>query len=448
MASTRTAHLACTSTAGCTAPEPLRNLKTSTSSTSLEKSSARPIPSASDGTDSGYATQTSTPNDPEKDNQPRFAIAPSFRKHLFKKEIALREYQHLSVSEAAWIRFRDLQKVLFGRPLFEYIAKKHPKLLLKNRGQLLDCSFRLVMVGETEASATPRIVVQCDKSIVKTVRRYFGQPNIKEQYEPPEEDNVFPSLQLHVFDKAPVKMSATDQIPVWLAYAPITNSDVIAIVKVEDNSGERYATIGGAIEVVDELGNVKRWGLTVGHIFNTELPPRKTHTMLPNHPDIAASNYKQAQMSGDDEESSSDDASSVFDDETDGGTEFVLESGTTTAHLPSGSVSSIFNSERFTQSLAVTAGHGASLSHHSHDWAIVDAPGVHPSPFRLPQGDSRLRFRENRQVTIYSGSAGPRLGSLSARSTFVMSGMDGSVIEIHTLKLRDRSGTWFPFHRI
>ena len=178
----------------------MQTLKTLTPSESFERSSAKTITSPSYDTDSGYATLANTPNDPVKVNHPAFIVTAGFPKRLLKKKIVLREYGNLEISDGEWTRFSDLQRLIFGRLLFEYIADKHAKLFRHNKGQLLECSFRLVMLGEIEASATSRIVVQCDKIIAKTVRQYFCQPNIREQYESPEEHNLFPSLKLHVFD--------------------------------------------------------------------------------------------------------------------------------------------------------------------------------------------------------------------------------------------------------
>ena len=447
MATTQIEHLRWTPPMDLIACEPLRALETLTPSDSFERSSARATTSPSDGTDSGYATLANTPNDPVKANQATFTVSASFPKRLFKKKIVLREYEHLEIPDNEWARFRDLQRLIFGRPLFEYIADKHPKLLRHNKGQLLECSFRLVMLGENEASATSRILVQCDKIVAKTVRQYFCQPNIREQYECPAEHNLFPSLKLHVFDRAPVKKAATGPIRIGLSYNDLYDPDRI-LVKVESDIGPRYATIGGAVVITDHDGSVKRWNLTVGHVFDF---PDTSHSAPCHHPPEAVTEYEHAQSYEENERCCSNCSGSIRDDGMDSETQFVLEKDSTTARPGSGICSprveslsdlSLSEFQSSTQALAVTAGHGVPLSHRSHDWAIIDAPYVGPCWFGLPSGGPYAASQRTRQVIFHSGTGSAQTGTLSKRPTFVMSGVDGSVVENYTLRLWDRSGTF------
>ena len=449
MAATQIEQRRWTSPTDLIACEPLRALKTLTPSNSFKRLSARATASASDSTDSGYATLSDTPNDAVMANQSTFTVSASFPKRLFKKNIVLREYEHLEISDIEWARFRDLQRLIFGRPLFAYIAEKHPKLLRHNKGQLLECSFRLVVLGENEASATSRILVQCDKIVAKTVRQYFCQPNIREQYECPEEHNLFPSLKLHVFDRAPVKRAATGPIRIRLTYDYLYKPDR-TFVKVENGIGARYATIGGAVEITGHDGSVKRWNLTVGHLFDENLPDN-SH-LAPSHPGAEAVTEHQSTSSfGENEHCCSDNTSQIRDDGMDSETQFVLEEDSTTAHLRSGICSSSVESlsvmyptpfDKCTEALAVTAGHGVPLSHRNYDWAIIDAPRVNPCPFGLPSEGPHVASQQTRQVVFHSGTGGAQTGILSKRPTFVMSGVDGSVVENYTLRLRDRPGTY------
>ena len=361
----------------------------------------------------------------------------------------LREYENLEISDAEWARFRDLQRLIFGRPLFEYIAEKHPKLLRHNKGQLLECSFRLAVLGENEASATSRILVQCGKIIAKTVRQYFCQPNIKEQYEFSEEHNPFPSLKLHVFDRAPVRKAATGPIQIGLSYNYLYEPDRV-FVKVENDDGARYATIGGAIEITSDDGSVKRWNLTVGHVFDENLP-NNSYLAPSQPPDEAVTEHEPATSLGENEHCCSDDTDQICDDGMDSETQFVLEGHSITARLRSGICSpsvewfsdlSLSGFHRYTKALVVTAGHGVPLSHRSHDWAIIDAPHVNPCPFGLPSGGPYAASQHTRQVVFHSGTGAAQTGILSQRPTFIMSGVDGSVVENYTLRLRDRSGTY------
>lgn len=443
MATTQTQYLRCTAPTDLMACESLRTLNTLTPSTSnsFDGPSARATTSPSDGTDSGYATLTNTPNDAVKANQPTFTISASFPKRLFKKKIVLREYEHLEISDVEWARFRDLQRLIFGRPLFEYIADKRPELLHHQKGQLLECSFRLVMLGENEGSATSRILIQCDKIVAKTVRQYFCQPNIREQYESREDNNLFRSFKLHVFDRAPAKKAATEPICIGLSYNCLYDPGGI-LVKVESDVGARYATIGGAVEITSNDGSVKKWNLTVGHVFNEHLTD-DSH-LAPSYPAREAVTESEPTPSfGDNEHCCSDDVGQKGDDGMDSETQFVLEEDSTS--LERLADLSLPGFQKSTQALAVTAGHGVPLSHRSHDWAIIDTPHVSPCPFGRPSRGPYTASRQTRQVIFYSGTRGTQIGILSTRPTFVMSGVDGAVVENYTLRLRDRLGTFSVF---
>lgn len=81
----------------------------------------------------------------------------------------------------------------------------------------------------------------------------------------------------------------------------------------------------------------------------------------------------------------------------------------------------------------MTAGHGVPLSHRSHDWAIIDAPHVSLCPFGLPSRGPHAAAQQTSPVMFHGGSGGTQAGIWSKRPTFVMSGVDGSVVENYTL---------------
>lgn len=86
-------------------------------------------------------------------------------------------------------RFHDLQE-LFARPLWDHLieAKINPGLIL----------FKLKMIGESEATATPRIVVLCNKTASKMVRRFFNQQHIRREYQPSDADSFLPSFEIFI----------------------------------------------------------------------------------------------------------------------------------------------------------------------------------------------------------------------------------------------------------
>jgi hypothetical protein len=229
-----------------------------------------------------------------------------------------------------------------------------------------------------------------------------------------------------------------------------TSTDFRIFVKVENDVGARYATIGGAVEITSDDGSVKRWNLTVSHVFDENISDNG-HLASSHPPHKAVTEYDSVQIIGDNAHRCSDNAGPVRDDGMDSETQFVLEKDSTTARSRSGICSpsvewlsdlSLSGFQRSTQALAVTAGHGVPLSHRNHDWAIIDAPHVSPCPFRLPSEKPHAASQQTSQVMFHTGSGGTRTGILSKRPTFVMSGVDGSVVENYTLRLRDRSGTF------
>ena len=108
--------------------------------------------------DSGYASASSTPS--------RFSAVSSLPGTKFK-------IFGIDASDHERKRFADIKEFV-EKDLRDIYASAR----LVSAGPI---SMRLALLGETKETARTRIVVFCDKSLVKKVRGYFQQPQIAEQ---------------------------------------------------------------------------------------------------------------------------------------------------------------------------------------------------------------------------------------------------------------------------
>lgn len=155
--------------------------------------------------DSGYASQASRSGGttPENNTQPEFTLQP--RRLFGRKPIKLKPFNK-EIPKQVEDRFSDLAE-LFDKPLFDYVSQLGAKFTA--------ISIKLKILGENEASAKPWILVLCDRSIVKRVREYFNQSDVKQEYSPVNLDLNLPAFQVIVCDKPPRPIGANDSIEVY-----------------------------------------------------------------------------------------------------------------------------------------------------------------------------------------------------------------------------------------
>ena len=175
----------------------------------------------SGGTDSGYATpvpspETLTPGSCRRAFPPAGALC---SRRLFPRKVtSLRSFDKES-TEATRCRFYDLRK-LFDKPLYRYLTLNKPE------AQIDSISIKLMVLGESEASAKPWVVVLCDAAISKPVKKYFNQRIVRQEFQCHDVDPVLPPLQVVVCDRPPRRMGATDSVEIygdsWSEGLPIT----------------------------------------------------------------------------------------------------------------------------------------------------------------------------------------------------------------------------------
>ncbi|KAF7506723.1 hypothetical protein GJ744_011447 [Endocarpon pusillum] len=217
--------------------------------------------------DSGYSSLVDSPNSPSPGTLARKeSITYASRRLLPKKPRKLRIYDK-PIDQPTQARFLDL-KVLFGRTLHEFLAKK--------KVTFTAIQMRLSVMGEDEASAKPWIIIACEKATLKTVKQFFGQPDIKQELQP--NTGEWPAFELIVCDRALRLLFADADIdievfaPDWhfIKDLPLPSACGRAIKAVVGEK-TRTATLGGMINVLSQKGEIKRYGLTSGHILPGDL---------------------------------------------------------------------------------------------------------------------------------------------------------------------------------
>jgi hypothetical protein len=247
---------------------------TNSSTTALPSSCTEQMVMGSGGLDSGYASQSSTPDTSKVTFVDRGVVSGrNIWAHAFRKTKELRPYNK-PIPQLTHERFSDLRE-LYADSLNEFTRN-----LPNCRGVLMS----LQVLGENEATAEPWVFVQCDKAIFKRVSNFFKQPFVKIEFEPPKPTDLSPRLRVIV---CPLKLR---QLAKYTALSsqhnPLALSDIIQIFGDQDgissgtlcgtqvmngiSHGLRKATMGGVIVVADKKGEVKLFGMTAGHFLLQE----------------------------------------------------------------------------------------------------------------------------------------------------------------------------------
>jgi hypothetical protein len=232
---------------------------------------------SSDGIDSGYASQRSTPD------AARFAdtvvISGNGGKRLWshplRKPKKLKPYNKL-IPATTRERFSDLRE-LYADSLND---------LTRSLPNCPSALMSLQVLGEDEATAEPWVFVQCDKKVFKKVSAFFKQPLIKMEFEPPNPSPYSPRLRVLVcpltprqlaklVEEASTKPPADNSSPPTVISANMNNMPSGTLCGLQINTKNngmrrRMATIGGLIMLTDKEGEKHFYGLTAGHFLSGE----------------------------------------------------------------------------------------------------------------------------------------------------------------------------------
>jgi len=155
-------------------------------------------------------------------------------------------------------RFRALTDLYYG-----------PKFCKKIRaGEAKDpvVSLKCMVLGETEATAKPWIVVFCAKEIVGKVKSFFAKSERRKDFQPHNGEPDEPCLNVAVYDRAPIATNL-DGVPDVFCNLLTTTSDSLCgqLIRVGTGEGARVCTIGGLVEVKKSGGPPLLYGMTTAH---------------------------------------------------------------------------------------------------------------------------------------------------------------------------------------
>ena len=204
--------------------------------------------------DSGYASEASTPKKQTSDDTP---IRHRIKSLPPRSVIKLRRYNK-AIPLATQRRFDDL---------LDFVCHPLRTFILDARVKYTGVLMRVETLGETEDSAKPWVIVQCDSSMLRKVKQFFEQPQIKSQFRPNTEETNLPSLDVCFCDRPPCLMGAASA-PVWRHPAAPSFAQSLcgaAVVYGDANTGQT-AVIGGIIEVKHFTGKSNFYAMKVAHL--------------------------------------------------------------------------------------------------------------------------------------------------------------------------------------
>lgn len=199
------------------------------------KSTAKTISSA--GSDSGYGSTSNATDGLATDHSQDFPDGVALPRRIFERKVTKLKLFDREVPQLTQHRFHDLHE-LFERPLCDHLieAKINPYPI----------SLKLKVLGESEATAKPWIVVLCNKAASKRVRHFFNQQQIKAEYQPRKPDSFQPSFEVFVCNRPPRPMAGTE------VYGDLDQRSTTcgSLIKVGEGHDCRFATLGGVIKYV------------------------------------------------------------------------------------------------------------------------------------------------------------------------------------------------------
>ncbi|KAL3417855.1 hypothetical protein PVAG01_10864 [Phlyctema vagabunda] len=211
------------------------------------------------GLDSGYASAVTTKNNsPELDSSIETNIrSKSFVPQLQRpRTIEQLKLFNLPIAQAVQDRFDDLNE-LFSDRLIRYLAKE--------RVGLTGISIRLRTLGASEETAVPWVLVQCDKSAGKRVRKFFSQPDVKREYQA-DATLGLPRLPVYILERPPRALAACDQLSIYGDRLDHLSPTLCgSVISIGDFGNRRAATIGGLIKVQMSEKEFLLYGMTAGH---------------------------------------------------------------------------------------------------------------------------------------------------------------------------------------
>ncbi|TGO14320.1 hypothetical protein BTUL_0055g00700 [Botrytis tulipae] len=217
----------------------------------------------SEGLDSGYASQATTPDTPRPSVDRSVTDGKALWPRPLRKPKLLQAYNK-PIPPLTWERFSDLRE-------------QYAESLNNFTRSLPSCSsvlMTLQVLGEDEESAEPWVFVQCDKSVFKKVNNFFKKPLIKVDFEPSQPDDRSPRLRVLVCPLKPRYLTKdsglssehdshiNEEAILIFSKSPIHDTLCGTRITTEDSC---QATIGGIIKIVHIDGRERFFGMSARH---------------------------------------------------------------------------------------------------------------------------------------------------------------------------------------
>ncbi|RYP84095.1 hypothetical protein DL769_001240 [Monosporascus sp. CRB-8-3] len=326
--------------------------------------------------DSGYGSLVSTPNTNKSLTEgPQFpARHPSSRDILDKP-----------IPKDLNDRFLDF-KILYTEALWKSLSGK--------RGRNLgDISMKLRYKGETEADAQLYIVVQCERRILRKVKKFFDNSDVRE--------TLGSDFRLHFIDSGLIRLLSSDTATVSSSPGNIRDTMCGTAIEMSLGGDSRRATLGGLIVVITTKKSL--YALTAGHpLASLGTDPSKCPSDWSDESDWEGSDadedYIPLQLPGSAEDIRSQEFYNPCDQK--------IQIGTIKA--------SSFRSIK---------------REGNHDWALVELSNEYWAPNCLSQSSTGRGTSEERRITVAVDADGAR-----HKDHCCVSDLSLSTLEIHLSK--------------
>ncbi|RSL51317.1 hypothetical protein CEP53_008473 [Fusarium sp. AF-6] len=364
-----------------------------------------------------------------------------------------------AVDDHTLSRFHLVQSQI-EKPLLDYVRRKTP------RKRYRPIALRLMVLGRNQDDAKPCIVVFCPEEQCKRVRKFFDKSHVMALCRPKE--GTEPSFDVFVRGRAPETKHGDEDVDIFIpivggreGYTDETYCGAPIIVQ-GDSSTARRCTFGGIISTASRDGEIRLYGLTVGHVLLDD-----------SDNDLALDDW-DFQFSDSESEDEPDEVIEPKPEETEslpGMDDSQLASEGNHgpfASWASSTMSKIGYIAKDSLTQIATPNMMGEDAGGYYDWALIEMKQLKPNlirPRKLPNGEIRGKDigsgdllmpttppcsnGKRQSVTLLSGSGGLKQGSLSPLPSRLLLGPGNAFVDTLILNLDDDqeiqdgdSGSW------
>ncbi|KAK4188587.1 hypothetical protein QBC35DRAFT_495866 [Podospora australis] len=398
--------------------------------------------------DSGYATTTNTPKTSRRRTLSKSLSNPVALLFSGPKKGPV-PVSGVEIDQVTRARFATIQ------PHFERLLLEHVRSGQKRGARYRPMSTRIMMMRTIEGETLPHIVVFCQPGQQTVVDKFAKQEAVRDICRPGELG--VPSFEVAVVAAAPRlrrRTAVINAIGEAAEHSPVSTLCGLPIT-VQHLSGElRNSTLGGVIKVTMGPGDFELYGITVGHVLESE--DEEEDIEADDMPDAELDSEEDAgsfQRSQEREGSPSPPRtpmSSVMENH-------LLEQALPIDPSPSESLAWSFSHPETIGTLAHSRGtvlYEAKASRRSdYDWALFEMSTYKANQLASDK-KARIVLSElapgapgRRPVCMISASSGVKMGHLEPDAGRIILGMGEELIDTHILTVDEDSGRHFPSPR-